>query len=175
MDQKWCLTHVWRTPYRFIHIMSGPVYSTVLASSIERVYFREALCNTIPCLSYRPIKMRQVSDVHCYLAQLCVNTPLLMHNTGQITSCRVYMKRAPTLHWNMTLWFMTDKSEVAKTSLHSQSWYSPWGRGFYFTIAAESFPSWDTIRAGFLFRIHKEETTTFIINSNMEFTFQVRT
>ena len=54
--------------------------------------------NKIPYLSYCPIKMRQVLDVHCYLTQLCVNTPLLMNNTGQITSCRVYIKGAPTLH-----------------------------------------------------------------------------
>ena len=32
-----------------------------------------------------------------------MNTPLLMNNTGQNTACRVYMKRAPTLHWHMTL------------------------------------------------------------------------
>ncbi len=38
--------------------------------------------------------------------------------------------------------------------IHSQNWYSRWGRRFYFKVAAESFPSWDTIRDGFfLFRI----------------------
>ena len=38
-------------------------------------------------------------------------------------------------------------------SLHSQNWYSRWGRRFHFKVATESFPSWDTIRGGFLFRI----------------------
>ena len=28
--------------------------------------------------------------------------------------------------------------------IHSQNWYSHWGRRFYFKVAAESFPSWDT-------------------------------
>ncbi len=36
---------------------------------------------------------------------------------------------------------------------HSQNWYSRWGRRFYFKVAAESFPSWHTIRGGHSFRI----------------------
>ncbi len=46
--------------------------------------------------------------------------------------------------------------------VHSQNWYSRWGRRFYFKVAAESFPSWDTIRGGHSFR------------TVMEFTFKVR-
>ena len=34
--------------------------------------------------------------------------------------------------------------------LHTQNWYSLWGRRFYFKVAAESSPSWGTIRGGLL-------------------------
>ncbi len=39
--------------------------------------------------------------------------------------------------------------------MHSQNWYSrcSWGRRFYLKVAAESFPAWDTITVGLLFRI----------------------
>ncbi len=36
--------------------------------------------------------------------------------------------------------------------MHSQTWYSRSGRRLYFKVAAESFPSWDTIRGGLLFK-----------------------
>ncbi len=38
---------------------------------------------------------------------------------------------------------------------HSQNWYmySRWGCRSHFKVAAESFPSWDTIRGGHSFRI----------------------
>ncbi len=87
---------------------------------------REALWDTISYLSFRPIKMRQVLDVYCYLAQLCMNTPLLMNNTGQphcpwhMTLCKATHAQkkqypslivsqdgelpAATLNWNLQFW-----------------------------------------------------------------------
>ena len=41
-------------------------------------------------------------------------------------------------------WFLP-QVEACKL-VHSKSWYSRWGMRFYFKVAAESFPSWYTIR-----------------------------
>ncbi len=71
---------------------------------------------------------------------------------------------------------------------HSQNWFSRWGRRFYFKVAAERFPSWDTIRDGNSFRIRLlssflldqevyhllNKKPPLLLSTVMEFTFQVR-
>ncbi len=49
--------------------------------------------------------------------------------------------------------------------IHSQNWYSSWGRRFYFKVAAEKFPSWDTIKGGHSFRMRLSTVT----GENFEF------
>ena len=122
---------------------------------------------------------------------------LPLHNSNSLYTALLHLLNAQTLMnlysgSNQSLYgsplptAMLAKPCQARQTLHSQNWYSCWGRRLYFKVAAESFPSWDTIRnrisfAYFPYFLLEQEVyhllnkkPPLLLSTVMEFTFQVK-